>query len=137
MKEAVEEIKEFITKQKDANRKESIFHSICKIEKEACHPLTRLDLDNDKTIGKSFRLCKDHPTLTHPVKTLFSIAKADENQDEETKEANFPKYFTKLKEGERQLEEKSPSEWLDAEIKYREVDISTDDRPKIAKIGDY
>ena len=32
---------------------------------------------------------------------------------------------------------KPPLEWLDAEIKYREVDISTDGRPKIAKIGDY
>ena len=67
-----------------------------------------MDLDIDKTIGKSFRLCKDHPTVTHTVKTLFSIAKANENQDEETKEDDFPKSFTELKEGERQLEEKYP-----------------------------
>lgn len=96
-----------------------------------------MDLDNDKTVGKSFRLCKNHPTVTHPIKTLFSIEKANENQEEETKEDDFLKSFTRLKEGERQLEEKSPPEWLDIEIKYREVDISADDRPKIAKIGDY
>ena len=91
MKEAVEEIKEFIIEQNDTNRKESTCHFVSKIEKEVCHPLTRLDLDNDKTIGKIFRLCKDHPTVTHPVRTLFSIAKANENWDEETKEDDFPK----------------------------------------------
>ena len=47
MKEAVEEIKEFITEQKDANKKELNCHSVSKIEKEVCHPLIRLDIDND------------------------------------------------------------------------------------------
>ena len=123
MKEAVEEIKEFITEKKDTNREELTCYSVSKTRKEVCHALTRLDLDNDKIVGKSFRLCKNHPTITHPIKTLFSIAKANKNQDEETKEDDFPKSFTELKEGERQLEEKSPPEWLEAEIKYREFDI--------------
>ena len=133
----VEEIKGFITQQKDTNREELTCLSVSKSEKEVCSPLTRLDLENDQTLGKSFRLSKNNPIATHPVKTLFSIAKANKNQEQETKEDGFPKSFTEFKEGERQLEEKSPPEWLDVEIKYREVDISTDDRPKMAKIGDY
>ena len=73
----------------------------------------------------------------HPVRTLLSIAKANKEPEEGTHDNDFPKSFTEFKEGERHLEAKPPPEWLDAEIKYREVDISTDGRPKIAKIGNY
>ena len=73
----------------------------------------------------------------HPVRTLLSILKANKDPEEEPPVDDFPKSFTEFKEGERPLDAKPPPEWLDAEIKYREVDISTDGRPKIAKIGDY
>lgn len=137
MKEAVKEIKEFITEQNDTNRSKSTCNTVSKISKEVYQPLTWLSLDNDKTIGKSFRLSKNHPAAAQPVRTLFTIAKANENQSKEVKEEDFPKSFTELKEGERYLEEKSPPEWLDVEIKYKEVNILNDDRPKIAQIGDY
>jgi len=133
----VDEIKGFITQQKDVNRTEPTCLSVSKTGKEVCFPLTRLDLENDQTNGKSFRLSRNNPIAIHPVKTLLSISKAHTNQEEDTKEDDFPKSFMEFTEGERRLKEKSPPEWLDTEIKYREVDISTDDRPKIAKIGDY
>jgi len=128
MKEVVKEIKEFITEQKDTSRPELTCNTVSKISKKVCQPLNRLTLDNDKIVGKCFRLSKNHPVAAQPVRTLFTIAKADENQGVEVKEEDIPKLFTELKEGERYLEEKSPSEWLDAEIKYKEVDCND---PKI------
>lgn len=79
MKEAIKEIKEFITKQKSTTRSESTCNTISKISKEVCQPLTGLALDNDKTIGKSFRLSKNHPSTAHHVRTLFTIGKANAN----------------------------------------------------------
>ena len=86
MKEVVKEIKEFITEQKDTSRPESTCNTVSKISKEVCQPLTQLALDNDKTVGKIFRLSKNYPVAAQPVKTVFTIAKADENQGEEVKE---------------------------------------------------
>jgi len=137
IKEVVDKIKGFITQQKYVNRTESTCLSVSQTKKDVCSPLNQLDLENDQIVGKSFRLSKTNPVTTHLVRTLLSIAKANKTQEADTNEADFPQSFTEFKEGERHLEENSPPEWLDSEIKYREVDISTDDRPKIAKIGDY
>ena len=81
--------------------------------------MTRLELENDRTLGKSFRLSKNNPVATYPVRTFLSIAKANKDPEEETHDDDFPKLFTEFKEGEQPLEEKPPPEWLDAEIKYR------------------
>ena len=51
--------------------------------------------------------------------------------------ADFPSTFSRFKEGSRPINEAKAPEWLDAKVKTKEVDISNDDRPKIAKIGDY
>ena len=45
--------------------------------------------------------------------------------------------FSQFKEGSQLINETKAPEWLDAKVKTKEVDISNDDRPKIAKIGDY
>lgn len=137
LKEAIEEVKEFITKLKDTSRIESVCRFVSKASEEIYRPSTHLALNNDNIVGKSFRLDRNHPVTTQPIRTLLAIAKEDEPQAEEVKEEGFPKSFTEIREGERYLEEKPPPECLDAEIKYKEVDISNDDRPKIAKIGDY
>ncbi len=42
-----------------------------------------------------------------------------------------------FKEGEWKIDEDKPPEWMEAEIKYKEFNISSDDWPKLAKIGDY
>ena len=51
--------------------------------------------------------------------------------------ADFPATFSEFKEGSRPINEAKAPEWLDAKVKTKGVDISNDDRPKIAKIGDY
>ena len=51
--------------------------------------------------------------------------------------ANFPTTFSQFTEGIRSINEAKAPEWLDAKVKTKEVNISNDDRPKIAKIGDY
>ena len=50
---------------------------------------------------------------------------------------DFPATFSQFKEGIRPINETKEPEWLDAKVKIIEFDISNDDRPKIAKIGDY
>ena len=50
---------------------------------------------------------------------------------------DFPATFTQFKEGSRSINEAKAPEWLDAKVKTKEVDISNDDQPKLAKIGDY
>ena len=51
--------------------------------------------------------------------------------------ADLPATFSQFKEGSRPINEAKAPEWLDAKVKTKEVNISNDDRPKIAKIGDY
>ena len=49
----------------------------------------------------------------------------------------FPPAFSQFKEGSQQINESKAPEWMDVKVKLKEADISNDDRPKIAKIGDY
>ena len=51
--------------------------------------------------------------------------------------ADFLATFSQFKEGSRPINETKAPEWLDAKVKTKEVDISTDDRSKIEKIEDY
>ena len=51
--------------------------------------------------------------------------------------ADFSTTFSQFKEGSGPINESKAPEWLDAKVKTRQVDISNDDRPKMAKIGDY
>ena len=50
---------------------------------------------------------------------------------------DFPTTFSQFKEGSLPINETKAPEWLDAKVKTKEVDILTDDRPNIAKLGDY
>jgi hypothetical protein len=53
------------------------------------------------------------------------------------KTTRLPKKFTKIEEGERHLDKAKPPEWMDAEIRMKEFNISNDDRPKMVRVGDY
>ena len=50
---------------------------------------------------------------------------------------NFPATFSQFKEGSQPINETKALEWLDAKVKTKKIDISNDDRPKMAKTGDY
>ena len=45
--------------------------------------------------------------------------------------------FMYFKRGNQPISEKKALEWMDAQIKTKEVDISIDDHPKMDRIGDY
>ena len=49
---------------------------------------------------------------------------------------DFPTTFSQFKEGSQLINEAKAPKWLDAKVKTKEFDISNDDRPKMAKIGD-
>ena len=49
----------------------------------------------------------------------------------------FPLVFSQFKEGSRQINESKAPKWMDEKFKIKEVSISNDDRPHIARIGDY
>ena len=52
-------------------------------------------------------------------------------------EADFPATFSQFKEGSRQINESKAPEWMDAKVKTKEIKISNDNRPKMARIDNY
>ena len=98
---------------------------------------TRLQLENENTEGKSFRWKSNHVETTKPIHTVLKVGTIDKDDTNQITVVDFPATFSQFKEGSRPINESKAPEWLDAKIKTRYVDISNDDRPKIAKIGDY
>ena len=74
--------------------------------------------------------------MTKPIRTVLKVETTDKEDTDRMTEANLPTTFSQFKEESRPINEAKASEWLDTKVKTREVDISNDDRPKIAKIGD-
>ena len=97
---------------------------------------TRLQLENEHTEGKSFRWKSNHAKTTKPIHSVLRVATTDKPDLDRMTAADFPATFSQFKEGSRPINEAKAPEWLDAKIRTKEVDISNDDRPKIAKIGD-
>ena len=103
---------------------------------------TRLQLETDYFPGKSFQLKKNHPLANIKVKTLYKIETEEmstiENIEEEKPgEQDFPPQYSEIKEGKRDLDETKASEWMDAKIKTKEINIAKEGDPKMARIGDY
>ena len=98
---------------------------------------TCLQLENEHTEGKSFRWKTDHIGTTKPIHSILKIETTDKPYLDRMTAADFPATFSYFTEGSWPINEAKAPEWLDAKVKTKEVDISNDDRPKIAKIGDY
>ena len=47
---------------------------------------------------------------------------------------DFPASFSHFKEGIQKINESKTTEWMDAKVKTKEVKLSNDDRPKMARI---
>ena len=75
--------------------------------------------------------------MTKPIRTVLKVETTDKEETDRMFATNFPATFSQFKEGSRPINESKAPEWLDAKVKTREFDISNDDRPKMAKIGDY
>ena len=51
--------------------------------------------------------------------------------------ADFLATFSRFKEGSWHINETKAPEWMDAKVKTKEINISNDNRLKMARIGDY
>ena len=108
----------------------NIIHTGSKVES------IRLQLENEQTEGKSFRWKTNHAETTKPIYSILRVATNDKPDIDRMTAANFPATFSQFTEGSRPINEAQAPEWLDAKVKTKEVDISNDNRAKIAKIGD-
>ena len=75
--------------------------------------------------------------MTKPIHTVLKVGTIDNDDIDWITAANFPATFLQFKEGIQAINEAKAPAWLDAKVKTREFDISNDDRPKMANIGDY
>ena len=98
---------------------------------------TRLQLENENTERKIFRWKSNHVETTKPICTVLKVETTDKQDTDRMTAADFPATFSQFKEGSRPINEAKALEWLDAKVKTREFNISNNDRPKMAKIGDY
>ena len=94
-------------------------------------------MENENLEGKRFRWKSYHSETTKPIHTTLKVKAADKEETDRRTATNFPTTFSQFKEGSRPINEAKAPKWLDAKVKTKEFDISNDDRPKMAKIGDY
>ena len=107
------------------------------IQTETIPQSTRLQVENENMEGKSFRWKANHVKTTKPIRIVLKVETTDKEDTDQMTAAEFPNTFSQLKEGSRLINEAKELEWLDAKIKTKEFDISNDERPKMARIGDY
>lgn len=91
-------------------------------------------MENISYLGQRFRWKKDHSMLQNNVKSVLNISKEEKGDHEQL---DFLESFTRIEEGERYLDEAKPLEWMNVEIKTKEFNISSYDRPKMVQVGDY
>ena len=108
-----------------------------KIQTQLKPQLTRLQLENKNTEGKSFRWKSNHVKTTKPICTILKVATIDKQDTNRMTAADFPTTFLQFKEGSRPINEAKAPEWMNAKVKTKEFDTSNDVRPKMARIGDY
>ena len=78
------------------------------------------------------RPCKSNTTSQVSTKSVIKEWRIERNG-----ENNFLSAYTKVNEGERQINESRAFKWMDGNIHFKEVNISNDDWPKMKWIGDY
>ena len=94
-------------------------------------------MENENPKGKRFFWKSYHSKTTKPIRTVLKFETADTKDTDRMTTADFPTTFSQFKEGSQPINESKAPAWLDAKMKTKEFDISNDDRPKMAKIGDY
>ena len=92
-------------------------------------------MENENLEGKSFRWKSYHSETTKPIRTMLKIETVKDT--DRMIAVEFPATFSQFKEWIQPINETKAPEWLFAKVKTKEFNISSDDRPKMAKIGDY
>ena len=143
LKHVAKQIQQFIGAKSSNETVESNLTKECQHTSiDEIHHLTRIQLETNQFLGKSFQLKNNHPLGEVKVKTLYKIETEEklneENiEEEKTGEQDFPPQYSEIKEGKRELNETKALEWMDAKIKIKEINIAKEGPPKMAKIGDY
>ena len=65
--------------------------------------------------------------MTKPIRLVLKVQTIDKEDTDRMITSDFPTIFSQFKEGSRPINEAKASEWLDAKIKTREMDLSNDD----------
>jgi hypothetical protein len=94
---------------------------IIEMEKTSCH-------------SQRFRWKCDHPVMQNYIKSTLKLTKEEKDDLEQPK---FLERFSKVKGWKRHLNEEKSPKWMNVEIKKKQFDISNDDRPKMARVGNY
>ena len=68
---------------------------------------------------------------------ILKIESTDKVDTDRMMAAKFLATFSQFKEYSRHINESRAPEGMDAKVKTKEIDISNDNRPKMAKIGNY
>ena len=89
--------------------------------------MTRLQLENEHTEGKSFRWKSNHVETTKPICIVLKVETTDKQDIDMMTATDFPTTFSQFKEGIRPINEAKAPEGLDAKVKTKEVDISNND----------
>ena len=92
-------------------------------------------MENECFLGKHFRCKRYHPKFMREVKFILKVSKQVDLENQE--KIDFPVAYNEVHEGERKLDELKALEWMGIKIKYMEVEISNNSRPKMTKINDY
>ena len=94
-------------------------------------------MENKSMEGKIFRWKSYHSETTKPIRIVLKVNTTNKEDIDWMTATEFPATFSQFKEGIWTINEAKAPEWLYAKVKTKEFDISNDDRPKMAKIGNY
>ena len=75
--------------------------------------------------------------MIKPIRTILKIESTDKEDIDRMTTIYFLESFSQFKEGSQQINESKAPEWMDAKVKTKEINISNDDRLKMARIFDY
>ena len=137
------QIQQFLKTNKSDKEVENKLTKECRqVSVEELQHSTRIKLESNYFLGKSFRLKRNHPLGKTEIETLYKISTEqkldqDNTQEEKLGEQDFPPQCSEIKEGKREINESKAPEWMDANIKINEVNIAKEGQPKMARIRDY
>ena len=81
--------------------------------------MTRLQLENENTEGKSFRWKSNHVETAKPICTILKVETTDKPDTNRMTAADSPATFSQFKEGIRPINEAKEPKWLDAKVKTK------------------
>jgi len=101
---------------------------------------SEIQMESERSYGKSFIWKINYEEKQWPLKTVYRTKIFEkENKPPKRKDhkIDFLQHYIEIIKVERINDESQLVNWMDAKIKVKEFNISTNDRPKMASIADY